>query len=118
CVSIFLVAPDGTTVCSHSGLHTFTNIDLSPYAGSVVQFQFLVSDAVENSFDSALLVDGVQGTGLTDVTVPEPQSWTLMVTSGIMAYLALRRRRRHHRTSAVSELAMQPATPCRPGAGT
>jgi hypothetical protein len=100
CNSTFLVAPDGTTVCSHSGLQTFNNLDLSAFVGSTVQFQFLVSDAAciamgcdhlgDNSVDSALLVDGV-----TMTTVPEPHAWILLVTVAILTHLTLRRRRQH-----------------------
>lgn len=93
CASTFLVAPDGTTVCSHSGLQPFNNFDLSAYAGSAIQFQFLVSDAVDNNFDSALLVDGVTGTGLTAFTpVPEPHTWIPLLVAGILLPVALRRR--------------------------
>jgi hypothetical protein len=93
CASTFLVAPDGTTVCSHSGLQSINNFDLSPYAGSAVQFQFLVSDAVDNSVDSALLLDGVTGTGLTPFTpVPEPHSWIMLLGALILLYVSLRRR--------------------------
>ena len=108
CVSVFLVAPDNTTVCSHSTLQPFTNLDLSLYAGSVVQFQFLVSNAVDNNFDSALLVDAVHGAGLTDVNalsgVPEPQSWILLLTVAIIVYFTLRRQLQHRRTSAASQV--------------
>lgn len=76
CNSVFLAAPDGTTLCSHSGLQT-TSVDLSSYAGQNVQFQFLVSDAVDNSFDSALLVDNVQVSA--NAAVPEPRTQTLLL---------------------------------------
>jgi hypothetical protein len=92
CISTFLVAPDGTTVCTHSGLQTL-NIDLTPYAGSAVQFQFLVSDAVDNSVDSALLVDGVTFT----TPVPEPQSWILLLVVAILLHVAVLRRRAQQR---------------------
>jgi hypothetical protein len=100
CISTFLVAPDGTTVCTHSGLQTLnTPFDLSPYAGSAVQFQFLVSDAVDNTFDSALLVDGVTGTDLTPFTtpVPEPKSWILLLAVAILLHVAALRRRAQQR---------------------
>jgi hypothetical protein len=94
CSAVFLVAPDNTTVCSNSGLQTIANFDLSGYAGTNVQFQFLVSNAIDNTFDSALLVDNVQGTGLTDASaVPEPQSWVLLGTVVLGIYAMSRWRR-------------------------
>ncbi len=90
CISVFLVAPDGTSVCTRSGLDqsSVNNFGLSAYAGSVVQFQFLVSDAFDNNVDSALLVDGVRGTGLTDAsTVPEPASWVLLLSAASVFWL-------------------------------
>jgi hypothetical protein len=100
CISTFLVAPDNTTVCTHSGLQTLpTPFDLSPYAGSAVQFQFLVSDALDNTVDSALLVDGVTGTDLTPFTtpVPEPKSWILLLAVAILLHVAALRRRAQQR---------------------
>ena len=100
CSSVFLVAPDGTNVCTHSGLQTFSSLDLSAYAGSTIQFQFLVSDqGIDNEFDSALLVDAVSGVGLTDTNtlsaVPEPQSWILLGTVALLFSVMSRRRFQH-----------------------
>jgi hypothetical protein len=101
CGTVFLAAPDGTTVCSHSGLQTFSSLDLSPYAGSTIQFQFLVSDqGPDNTTDSALLVDAVSGVGLTDInappsTVPEPRSWVLLGTVALLFSVMSRRRFQH-----------------------
>ncbi|PWU01246.1 MAG: hypothetical protein C5B51_23295 [Terriglobia bacterium] len=93
CNLVFLVTSDATTLCTHSGLQSITNFDLSAYKGSVLQFQFLVSDALDNSFDSALLLDGVTGTGLTPFSpVPEPASYLPLLAAGILLHLALRRR--------------------------
>jgi hypothetical protein len=100
CGTTFLVAPDGTTVCTHSDLQTLTKpFDLSLYAGRAVQFQFLVSDAGDNTVDSALLVDGVTGTDLTALTtpVPEPHSWILLLSAAILVHIAVLRRRAHQR---------------------
>jgi len=96
CISAFLVTPDGsTTVCTDSGLQTFTKLSLNAYAGQIVQFQFLVSDPpTDAAFDSALLVDGVHGDGLTPFVqgaVPEPRSWILVLTAVCLPYLYLRR---------------------------
>jgi hypothetical protein len=101
CGTVFLAAPDGTTVCSHSGLQPFSSLDLSPYAGSTIQFQFLVSDqGPDNTTDSALLVDAVSGVGLTDINaapsaVPEPQSWILLGTTALLLCVMSRRRFQH-----------------------
>jgi hypothetical protein len=96
CISAFLVTPDGsTTVCTDSGLQAFTNLSLNAYAGQIVRFQFLVSDPPTDAFfDSALLVDGVHGNGLTPFVqgaVPEPRSWILVLTAVCLPYLYLRR---------------------------
>jgi hypothetical protein len=104
CISAFLVTPDGnTTVCTDSGyvkngnssLLTFNKLPLNAYAGQIVQFQFLVSDPpTDAAFDSALLVDGVHGDGLTPFVpgaVPEPRSWILLLTAVGLPYVYLRR---------------------------
>lgn len=78
-----VVTPDGTTVSFFQDAVTVTDFDLSAFAGQTVMFEFLVSDEVDNSFDSALLVDDISGTGLTaagPTAVPEPRSIALIAT--------------------------------------
>jgi len=101
CISAFLVTPDGsTTVCTDVGyvmdnskiLQPPVPISLNAYAGQIVRFQFLVSDPpTDAAFDSALLVDGVHGNGLTPFAVPEPRSWILVLTAVGLPYLYWRR---------------------------
>lgn len=87
--------PDGTFVSFFEPAFTVTDFDLSAFAGQTVRFQFLVSDAIENSFDSALLVDDVHGTGLTaagPAAVPEPGSIVLLA-SAMLLFLVKKLRR-------------------------
>jgi hypothetical protein len=94
CVNTFVVAPDGTTVCAHSGVQTFNDVPLAAYVGQTVQFQFFVSDAVDNTFDSALLVDNVHCTGCTVPVsaTPEPGTWLLLGSAMIPVLIGAKRR--------------------------
>jgi hypothetical protein len=102
---VVLAAPDGTQVCTESGVgagtpnwvfQSVSNFGLNGYAGQIIQFQFVVSEAGDNFGNSALLVDDVHGIGLTDAnTVPEPHSWIPLLVALILLYVALRRRAQH-----------------------
>ena len=85
-----VVAPDGSTFVYEDGFTTLVT-PLSIFAGQNITIQFLVSDAVDNSFDSGLLLDNITGTGLSPAgsRAPEPST---MVIVGLATGLILARR--------------------------
>jgi hypothetical protein len=76
------VATDGSTFVNETGWNTIT-VSLAAFTGQSIGLRFSVADAIDNSFDSGLLVDSVEATGLVPVannTVPEPSSLLLVLT--------------------------------------
>jgi len=58
-----------------------TNIDLSAYAGQTVTLSFVVWDAADSSWDSAVAIDGVAGGSASPVLVNQPTNQTVVAGS-------------------------------------
>jgi hypothetical protein len=90
-------APEGTILCADTGLTTFQTAAnaLSAFNGQQVQFQFLVSDSGvdDNGFDSAAILDNLNGSGLQVVGATTPEPGTIFLAGGALAALALRKLR-------------------------
>lgn len=87
--------PDGSTVCVGSGWVN-QSFSLTPYEGRNVTFSFGIYDdftndpllTQDNQFDSVLLLDSINATGLESPQVPEPS--TMLLTAGGLAAAILR----------------------------
>jgi hypothetical protein len=93
---ICATAPEGSSVCTDTGFLAFTTgvNALSSFNGKQVQFQFLVADAgADDGFDSAVILDQLDGTGLQVVTGDVPEPATILLAAGAFAALFLRKLR-------------------------
>jgi hypothetical protein len=87
-------APEGTVVCSDTQLTAFNTAAnaLSAFNGKQIQFQFIVSDGgPDDAFDSAAILDALNGSGLEAVVAGAPEPGTIFLAGGALAGLALRK---------------------------
>ncbi len=90
--------PDGSTVCVQSGWLN-QSFPLTPYEGQNVTFSFAIYDdfsnnpllTQDNQFDSVLLLDAINATGLADPRIPQvPEPATMLLTAAGIAAVILR----------------------------
>ncbi len=74
-----VVAPDGTTLQYWSGFLNVGPLSLESLAGQSISLEFLVSDYLDNSFDSALLIDNVVIANGPPIPTPIPEPSTLVL---------------------------------------
>ena len=91
-------APESSLLCTDTGITPFTTAAnaLSAFNGQQVRFQFLVSDAgADDGFDSAAILDNLDGTGLQAVGASggTPEPGTILLAGGALAALVLRKLR-------------------------